>query len=278
MGLARWVCAPITRGVVCQTSESEPNWENSARSHYFYPDLSHQFILSHLHFCSSLLTALYLSVSTVTSPPGNQNDLFKSECVTLLFINHLWLLTILSVKSRFLPWPIRLYMIWPLLFSLTSSHTPLHFTHFVPATLNLMFLEYVELILAPRLCIWWALFPECFSPRFGMAHAPSLHPDLCSDITALESPSLPALPVLEYLSLPGFESSVNPFICVCMCVFIFRFSFSPIQCKLHESWSLFLFTAITLQLKISLGCSGREEQKDGRRGASKARCTWCDVI
>lgn len=81
-------CAPITWGVVCQTSESEPNWESSAHSHYFYPDLSHQFILSHLHFCSSLLTALYLSVSTVTSPPGNQNDLFKSEFITLLFINH----------------------------------------------------------------------------------------------------------------------------------------------------------------------------------------------
>lgn len=53
----------ITQRVVCQTSEFDPNWGDSAHHHYFYPGLSHQFIPSHLHFCSSLLTALFLSVS-----------------------------------------------------------------------------------------------------------------------------------------------------------------------------------------------------------------------
>lgn len=133
-------------------------------------------------------SALLWSVSIVTSPPCSQSALFKSELITLLFINHPWLPTILSVKSGFFffPWPIRLSMIWPLLFSLTSSHTLLHFTHSVPATPNLMFLEYVELILAPSLFMCCALFLEGFSPRFWHGSVPSLHPDLCSDITVFK--------------------------------------------------------------------------------------------
>lgn len=109
-------------------------------------------------------------------------------------------------------------MTWPLLFSLTSCHTPLHLTHSVLATLNLLFLDYIELIFARGLCIsssWNVLLPD-----FGMAlSVPSLSPDLCSDITAIDRPS--CLPYLYsmYLSLPSFESFVGLLIrvCVCMC-------------------------------------------------------------
>lgn len=83
-------------------------------------------------------------------------------------------------------------MTWPLLFSLTSCHAPLHFTHSVLATLNLLFLEYIELIFSRGLCIsssWNVRLPD-----FGMAlSVPSLPPDLCSDTTAVDRPSLPAL-------------------------------------------------------------------------------------
>lgn len=107
------------------------------------------------------------------SPAWNLSDLFKSELITLLLINHHWLPITQYKIQVFLPLPVRFYMIRPQLFSLTSSHTPLHSTHSVLATLRLLFLEYVELILAARLCMYavpssW----NVFLPDFGMRPHP----------------------------------------------------------------------------------------------------------
>lgn len=96
-GLDQVVSCSVTWRVVW-TSELEPNWGDSAHHHYFYPGLPIYSISPALLEHPS---ALLLSVSIVTSPPCNQSALFKSELITLLFINHPWLPTILSVKSGF---------------------------------------------------------------------------------------------------------------------------------------------------------------------------------
>ena len=83
-------------------------------------------------------------------------------------------------------------------FSLTSSHTPLHFAHSVSAIPNFLVLEYVELILAPGFFICWSLSLE-WSLIFWYGSAPSPFPDLCSDYTAVEKPFLPALYIIRVL-------------------------------------------------------------------------------
>lgn len=200
------------QGLVCQTSEFGPSWVGSDHCHYFYPCVSNQNIISYLDFGKSLFLTdlpapgLESFYSHFTLQPKQSFPI--RSCHSPAYKPPI----ILSIKSRC--FTVALIMTCPLLFSLTSSHTPLHFIHSVPATLNLLFLDYIEFILAPGLCMPW----NVLCPDSGMA----LHPHFFQSSVQISLPwrGLHFLLCLHitYLYLTLNHLLVHAFMCTCMCV------------------------------------------------------------
>lgn len=139
-------------------------------------------------------------------------------------------------------------MIWPLLFTLTSSHTPA-FTHSVPATLYLLFLEYIELILAQDFFCYSFLLAYS-SPRLWHGSAFTSSRSLLSYHSLREAVSFCFICLQStYLYLALNHLLVHSRMCVRACVFSFLGFLSFFGYKLYESWNLFI--AITPELVAS---------------------------